>query len=155
MAGKNPSSSSKPQPERANIITPLVQNSVMIHELDQVQPVRARVEDKVKLSRYVIQPRVEHGVAINIPEAQQLRRVEPPPIPVSVEQARLVGVAMDRVRVVQNVGQIVRNPPPVPTNTLRNGMSIQLHLLRSFVTRDYRKRTRISKCGCATVRVWL
>ena len=117
MAGKNPSSSSKPQPERANIVTPLVQNSVMIHELDQVQPVGARLEDKVKLSRFVIQPRVEHGVAINIPEAQQLRRVEPPPIPVSVEQARVIGVAVDRVRVAQNVGrivgQIVRNPPPV------------------------------------------
>jgi hypothetical protein len=76
MAGKNPSSSSKLQPERANITTPLVQNSVTVQELDQVQPVRAKLEDKIKLSRYVIQPRVQHCVAINVPEAQQLRRVE-------------------------------------------------------------------------------
>jgi biopolymer transport protein ExbD len=57
----------------------------------------------------VIQPRVQHGVAINIPQAQQLRRVEQPPIPVSVEQARVVDATVHRVRVEQNVGQIVRN----------------------------------------------
>jgi len=105
MAGNTSSSLSKPQPERAKIVTPLVQNSIIVQELDQVQPVVARL-DEPKLSRLVIQPRpvvarldvpqlsqlvpqprVQHRVPVNRPATPQGRLVDQRPV--SAGQSRL------------------------------------------------------------------
>ena len=105
MAGNTSSSLSKPQPESAKIVTPLVHNSIIVQELDQVQPVVARL-DEPKLSRLVIQPRpvvarldvpqlsqlvpqprVQHRVPVNRPATPQGRLVDQRPV--SAGQSRL------------------------------------------------------------------
>src|SRR6516164_1199908 len=105
MAGNAPSSSSKPQPERAKIVTPLVQNSIIVEQLDEVQSVVARL-DEPKLSRLVIQPRpviarldepklsqlglqqrMQHKVPVNRPATPWGRLVDQQPI--TAGQSRL------------------------------------------------------------------
>ena len=86
MAGNAPSSSSKPQPERAKIVTPLVQNSIIVEQLDEVQSVVARL-DEPKLSRLVIQPR---PVVARLDEPKLSRLViQPRPVIARLDEPKL------------------------------------------------------------------
>jgi hypothetical protein len=107
------SPSSGPRPERLKIVTPPVLNSIIIEQLDSVRPIVAKREGPVRLSRFVIQPRVERGVTINRPGAPQGGLVGQQRV--TVGQARLLEATLKRAVVADaSVGQIVqRNAPPI------------------------------------------
>jgi hypothetical protein len=102
-----PNPSSMPQPERARIVTPPVQNSIIVEE---IEPLVVTRQDPVLLSRYVIRTRA----TIDPPPALQTAiiigqspMVKAPPLqgrlaPSNVRQAMLAPLPIVRHNVVVN-----------------------------------------------------
>jgi hypothetical protein len=110
-----PNPSSMPQPERARIVTPPVQNSIIVEQLEEMRPVVATREGPVILSRYVIQTRAT---------------IDPPPAlqaVITIGQSPMVKAPPLQGRLApSNQGQAILAPLPIVSHNVVVNQPAQL-----------------------------